>query len=316
MSRLHYVSSLHHSGSRDLQTRRGVTLLELVIVLVILAALAGIAVTALEPLADQARYEASQKTLINIDEAILSQSFTPDRVANYSGFVADMGRLPQAVGGDAETQLSELWSQGALPPFSISNFDDPDTTDVESILVAAGWRGPYLNLPPGRNSMRDGYGQAFDIRNTADITASDGETIGNLVSGGANGSIDPLDVDYDRDMELPGGLWTDGRYQGTLEVIVKDSSGNDPNITAGQTLRIKMYGSDDGLAGIVGEQTLAGASSGPVVLTFSDQTVGPRVLAVYVTTGASPSQSVVGQSAAKQIVLTPGMNPSVTLNLE
>ena len=310
------MSHLRCDRPRWRQVCRGLSLLELVIVLVILAALTGIAVNSLEPIADQSRYEATQQTLINIDEAIVSQSFTPDRVASYSGFVTDIGRLPVAVGSDRETQLSELWSQGSLPAFSITSFDDPDTTDTESIPVAAGWRGPYLMLPPGPNVLRDGYGRAYSIFNTAGTTASPGDSIGNLVSAGANGTIDSADTDYNRDLELPGGLWTTGRYQGSLEVVVRDSSGADPDIESGETLRVKMYGPVDGEPAVLEEQTVSGPSTDPVSLTFADHTVGPRVLAVYVTTGATPSQAIVDQSVVKQIVLAPGMNPSVQLNLQ
>ena len=81
--------------------RDGLTLLELLIVLVILAALTGIAVQQLEPLADQSRYEATQQTLENVEEAILSRDIINGQV-RYSGFVADIGRLPQVAAVDTD----------------------------------------------------------------------------------------------------------------------------------------------------------------------------------------------------------------------
>lgn len=301
-------------------SRNALTLLELLIVLVILAALTGIAVKSLQPVSEQLRYEATQQTLINIDEALVTRSLTPDRVANYSGFVTDMGRLPVAIGSDAETQLSELWSQGGSPTFGIASFDDPDTTDVETIPVAAGWRGPYLLLPPGPNVLRDGYGRAFEVVNTAAATAASGDEIGNLVSAGANGSIDALDVNYDRDLELPGGIFTTGRYQGSINVSIKESDGvSDPGLSAGETLRVHLYGPLDGAPAVLDEKVGAAAVSAGAVSfdeLITDQVVGPRVLVAYVTTGTAPTLTVVRRSAAKQIVLAPGMNPAVQLNLQ
>ena len=231
--------------------RPGLTLIELVVVLAILAVLATVAVRSLEPIAAQARYEATQRTLTNVNDALLLRSFTPDRVASYSGFVADLGRLPIAIGSTSETQLAELWEQGTLPSFSITSFDDPDTLVVETIPVASGWRGPYLVLPPGPSRLRDGFGRAYSIRNASNTVASSGDQIANVVSAGANGTIDPTDDEYNRDIELPGGIWTNGRYQGSINVTVKQSDGiSDPSLLSGQSLRLRLYGPENGVSSL------------------------------------------------------------------
>lgn len=297
----------------------GLTLIEMVVVLVILAALTGIAVRSIEPIAEQSRYEATQQTLINIDEALVRQTLTPDRVASYSGFVADIGRLPIPRGAAEETQLAELWSQAdpvlgwVLPTFDVADFADGDLTGALTIPVAAGWRGPYLLLPPGPNELRDGFGRAFGI-----VVNGDTE-IANVVSAGANGVVAGTDVGYDRDLELPGGLWTDGRYQGSITINLKELNGVDePNLSTGETLRVRLYGPINGVASVLAEASSAEATIDGAQ-TFSemivDQTIGPRAIVGYVTTGAMAPYTVVRQTAIKQIVLAPGMNPSMQLDL-
>src|SRR5437763_3727153 len=88
----------------------GLTLVELLVVLVILAILTTIAVQSTEKVVEQARYEATQRTLQNIQNAILSppNQRTPDGSLLITGFVADMGRLPQPV-ADGGDPLRELW---------------------------------------------------------------------------------------------------------------------------------------------------------------------------------------------------------------
>lgn len=298
------------------RTRAGLSLLELLIVLVILTALTGIAVQSLEPIAEQARYQATQQTLVNVEEAIVSRTLTPERVASYSGFVADIGRLPLAVGTDPETQLVELWNHNGLPPFSITDFDDADIDNELTIPVAAGWRGPYLLLPPGPSILRDGFGRPFGVVNSTDAEAADGDIIANLVSSGANGTINALDEDYDRDLELPGGIWTPARYEGAVTVSVKESDGlTDPALTSGQTLRVRFYGPENGAAALLAEQDTTGTGTVAFSPLISGEPVGPRVLVAYVTTGTAPSLTVVRQSAPMQIVVAPGMNPTVQLKL-
>ncbi len=115
---------------------RGLTLVELVVVLLILTVLATVAVQMVEPQVDQARYDATRKTLENIRAAVIGDpdSRAPDGTPLVSGFVADMGRPPLAI--------DELFVQGALPPLDFqSPPGDPD------LKMAAGWNGPYLRLP-------------------------------------------------------------------------------------------------------------------------------------------------------------------------
>ncbi|MEZ6106268.1 MAG: type II secretion system protein [Pirellulaceae bacterium] len=100
-----------HSSAWGRGVRRGLTLLELLIVIVILAVLATVAVRSLTPLADQARYETTMRTMENVRSAVVGNSDTRQVNATpmVSGFIADMGRRPVTRGTDAAAWLSELW---------------------------------------------------------------------------------------------------------------------------------------------------------------------------------------------------------------
>ncbi|MEL6105973.1 MAG: prepilin-type N-terminal cleavage/methylation domain-containing protein [Planctomycetota bacterium] len=127
--------------------RRALTLIELLVVLVILSALTGIAVQSIEPLADQARYESTQETLGNIQDAIVT--LPPVRRGNGSlainGFVSDMGRLPR--------DLDELLVQ----PAGVISFG-VQTIASSSEGLPCGWRGPYLQTT---TLPQTGWGTAF-----------------------------------------------------------------------------------------------------------------------------------------------------------
>lgn len=56
------------------RNRRGLTLLELIVALGILAALSTIAVRAIDPLADQSRYEATQRLLDDLRDATVGSA--------------------------------------------------------------------------------------------------------------------------------------------------------------------------------------------------------------------------------------------------
>jgi prepilin-type N-terminal cleavage/methylation domain-containing protein len=277
--------------------KQGLTLLELVIVLFILAALTGVAVRSLGPVADRARYERTQQLMTEIEHAYQLRSIEAGGVVYYSGFIADMGGLPIARPGDdpstqAQPQPLELWLQGDLPPFAITPFDDPDTLRVEKIPVAAGWKGPYLLLPPGSTGLLDGFGNALVPLNPNSNQADVGEEIAGFVSLGANGVMPSGEVNVDR-------------FSGTVHFRLIDSMGNNPVLATGETLRVRLYGPRDGAPARIDEQNLAsGVFSGSV-----SGTCGPRVLKAFVTTGSAPNESVVRESKSYQIMIRSAGNP-------
>ncbi len=163
------MSPLHCDNSHIGRTRRGLTLLELVIVLVILAALTGIAVVSLEPIADQSRYDATKQTLENVQDAIAT--LPPVRRGNGSlavhGFVSDMGRLPRDL-----DELSVKPVNEANPSKNIFEFGADVDYGVQRIVAGSstseglpcGWRGPYLQV----TSLQTSWGTQFTTQTTID----------------------------------------------------------------------------------------------------------------------------------------------------
>ncbi len=121
----------------------GFTLIEMIIVIAILAVIAG----AMAPLAVRA-IDSSRQDLTLKRQQQIYQAIFGDPSAPGSGFLSDIGRLP---GND----LSELAVVGSLPLYSI-----------QTCGVGMGWRGPYL-LEGVDTAGRplDGWGTPMDLVN-------------------------------------------------------------------------------------------------------------------------------------------------------
>ena len=136
------------------------TLVELLVVLAILALMTTVAVTSSDVFMSQGRYEATTRTLTDIQEAVLGppNARQADGTLISLGFVADVGRSPDSTSSDPTLALSELWAQpSGVAPFSL--IQSANDTDV---VVPCGWRGPYLRLGVGQTSIRDGWGNAAE----------------------------------------------------------------------------------------------------------------------------------------------------------
>jgi prepilin-type N-terminal cleavage/methylation domain-containing protein len=164
----------------------GLTLLELLVVVAILAVLASVAVRVTGDIESEQRYSASQETLSNVKSSILGEKNQAGGFggAQTLGFVSDIGRLPRTrlVSGPdfsylAASELYSLTSPG-LPTYqlvqnlsgdisyfgdSITNIASIGQSSVVSALVdgqlrtPAGWRGPYLRLKNVHEGIRDGW---------------------------------------------------------------------------------------------------------------------------------------------------------------
>jgi prepilin-type N-terminal cleavage/methylation domain-containing protein len=146
--------------------RRGLTLVELLVVLTILAIMATVAVTSTQVIVDQGRYEATKRTLSNIEEAIVgpADQRQPDGSPLITGFIADVGRPPLVTGTEPTTQLAELWDANLWSDYPFAVRAGPAIpTDYSDIRLPCGWRGPYTRLGPGITDLRDGWGNEFQI---------------------------------------------------------------------------------------------------------------------------------------------------------
>lgn len=157
--------------------KQGFTLIELVLVLVILSVLATVALETVEPEVDQTRFEASQRTVDSVRDAIFDEQLIADGRTIYTGFVVDMGRPPVTRVDVVDNSLltaSELWDQQALQSYgaieanstNITSNDAENKKDADGdvvvedtdVFVRFGWRGPYLQLPSGASNLFDGFG--------------------------------------------------------------------------------------------------------------------------------------------------------------
>jgi prepilin-type N-terminal cleavage/methylation domain-containing protein len=121
----------------------GFTLIEVIVVIAILAIVAG----AMAPLAVRSIDSARQDLTVKRQQAIY-QAILGDPSAPGSGFLSDIGRPPNSA-------LTELAAKGALPNYAI-----------QPCGVGMGWRGPYLlegvdNL----GQPLDGWGTPMDFIN-------------------------------------------------------------------------------------------------------------------------------------------------------
>ncbi len=229
--------------SIDGRCRGGFTLIELVLVLVILTTLATIALNALEPEVHQARFETTQQTLSNVDNAIIRRTVSGNGNTNWSGFYADMGRLPRAeisLTNVNHLTLRELWDPSLFDAATrygwrnatADNVSNADTLDADGqaisfdseVRLAFGWRGPYLQLPAGGSELKDGWGsplistldgsapsalRGVDFENNLpDLDVSSvGQEIMGVRSFGADNAVDDGDESvYEQDLPAPGRL--------------------------------------------------------------------------------------------------------------
>lgn len=151
-------------------TSAGLTLIELLVVLAILAVTASVALRTTGPVLDQTRYDRSKVVMESVRDAILGPKNlrqVDDRGA-AAGFVADLGRLPGAwlsvVDGTNALTLNELvYQRSGVPAFAYypataGNLTAATATNADpDVVVPAGWRGPYLKLPYGQETIRDGW---------------------------------------------------------------------------------------------------------------------------------------------------------------
>ena len=107
--------------------RKGFTLVEVIVILVVMSILAAVAVPVALRVFETAAEDATREEMINLKKAMIGDSNQQQSPTGGNfGFLGDMGRLP--------INLDELYSQGSLPSFSYDNVKQ----------AGAGWKGPYL----------------------------------------------------------------------------------------------------------------------------------------------------------------------------
>ena len=142
----------------------GMTLLELIIVVALLSIVALATTSLIVDTGEWKQQQATEDQWLSVKRSILGDNVVDvHHFREYSGFVADMGRLPNC--------LREL-----IRPFDCTNDLSAATRlttftqDIDSNQWY-GWRGPYLGVP-GANEYRDGWrnrGRTDDTLNDDDV---------------------------------------------------------------------------------------------------------------------------------------------------
>jgi prepilin-type N-terminal cleavage/methylation domain-containing protein len=335
--------------------RPGLTLLELLIVLVILAIMTTIAVQSTDMLLDQSRYDATRQTLQNIQNAIVGPAgqIQPNGSPQISGFVPDMGRLPNVLADPitGNPSLRELWD-GSVFTLAQSYANQPvpggvTLTPTLSITMSlpCGWRGPYLRLPGGSNGrLVDGWGNPFDLMTTL------GSPINAVRSLGADGQADPSSLapgypPYNQDQYAPDQTYTtvsgnlvlntplntfSAQGVGFLPVQVKIlsttggiSSLVDPVSTDGTVTIVMLEPVNGVLPAFTAANTSPAANfrridfaapTTPVTCTFTNVSIGPRAIQAFQYTPAGTT--LTRKSMYTPIIMVPGGLPMLTLILQ
>lgn len=247
----------------ELPRRTGLTLLELLLVIFILALVAFSATSIVNTADEQLRFEDTRRRLQDIRTAVVGN---PSRTINeepvVSGFVTDVGRMP--------TTLAELLEPGSVPAWHFSG----ELPGEPIVGLWGGWRGSYLSALPenitGLKAYRDGWGNAGDAPNYgwkiffADpvdgvgTTLPDGTVVGDgalvVQSYGSDGAggvlIDPSDS-YKND--YPPGLLAElhdhhlNLRGWSVEVVFVNPPGGAASLPLNdETLRLRLYFPQDG----------------------------------------------------------------------
>lgn len=150
-----------------MQSKQGMTLIELLIVLALMAGLAGVALTTAGSMGHRGRYDETTARMQLIRRAIVADDGEPGR------FVRDMGRLPIRFSATEGKELEELWlNMSGLGYGAFSNsvvWAGAPKAATNNVTLRAGWNGPYLSAinDPADATYFDGFGHAWHIQTNA-----------------------------------------------------------------------------------------------------------------------------------------------------
>ncbi|MFO1066349.1 MAG: type II secretion system protein [Pirellulales bacterium] len=246
----------------SLNSRSGMTLVELVVVLAILAMLAGIAVRSMNAAAEQVRYECTRSVLEQSRIAILGDRMRPDHEPDHYGYFSDCGSLP--------SDLDDLLSKPiGITARSLFTFDS-DRDGTNDVSLSGGWNGPYLHPGVGQATIVDGWGRSITLSMDVDDLV--------MTSTGSDSDSTAPEDGYAADIAQ---RLTANEMSGDLvcRLFAIDSligSRIDPSPTGTQQLGILLYavGAAGSVDGSVEELLIAVPNSGSFELRHADMRVG------------------------------------------
>ncbi|MEM7698083.1 MAG: type II secretion system protein [Verrucomicrobiota bacterium] len=268
--------------------RSGLTFVELLVVLSIVAVLSTVALRSVIGTLEQQNYDSNLTQLEQIESAVVGDTAA-------SGFVGDIGRLPIAIGADPLTQLQELWQQGVFPNYAINT----PAGDAE-VRLGTGWRGPYLDLGLTRTDVTDGFANSFIFYQSDGSAVAAGDTISIIQSLGLTGTVGG--TGYEEDVETVfqadaaaatvgaveagdvGDFWREA-----LVIHLRRDDGQVFETSDGQYLVIRAYGPLNGIAGTSVQEEIDVSTTMAVDYSNIDDGTGPGetlILSMSVPRGA------------------------------
>lgn len=249
------MNAMPFDTERRNRPRRGLTLLELLVVVLILAILTTVAVQSVEPMVQQARFDATKKALDEVQASLAGAPATATSDGQLS-FFDDLGRPPALLEVEpGYFQPSELW----LKPDLVAAYTVKSSADG-NVSLGGGWRGPYLRLPVGQTMLLDGWGNKLQME-SANVSGVDVLRLFSLGSDGLTGTTTSDAFAQDLAVEIPVSL-TNGTAGGHVH----------PPIDG--TVSIKLYYFDPSQANLA-EATLATSPTTANGYQFSFSGVNP-----------------------------------------
>lgn len=131
-----------------MNNRKGFTLVEIIVILVVLSILAAVAIPMALRIFEVTAEDTTREEMNNIKKALLGD---PQKLQtsfrNDFGFLGDIGCLPStALGG-----LDRLITQGTYPGWTFNITQQ----------AGAGWKGPYITGTPGEDFKKDQWGNDY-----------------------------------------------------------------------------------------------------------------------------------------------------------
>jgi prepilin-type N-terminal cleavage/methylation domain-containing protein len=247
-------------SERPARLRSGLSLLELVVALGILAVASTMAVRALDPIADQARYESTQRTLEQLRDATLgdrrARNSNGQRIV--SGYIADTGVLPAT--------LDDLLVQPVSLIAHASQSFDSDRDSINDVTLTSGWRGPYLLLGAGHSTLLDGWGRA-------PLIDPDGGDFDFTSLGSDNNSVLPEDgYQADITVPIPATEYASSATFRLFGIAAGTGLRIDPVVPFQGQLAVLFYGvnANGGTTGAVEERLIPVASTGSFETTLNN----------------------------------------------
>jgi len=215
-------------------SKKAFSLVEMLVVLSILAIIATTVGGVYINIQKQKAYEITLQVMEEVKKAILGSYYPKIRGVNISGYVADMGNLPELYDEngkkDPNGQPKALWTN------DLDNDGKPDFPlwkYYEDKRIWAGWNGPYIGRPGCKHdkfcSIIDGWGRLlrFIKGPNEDHHLKDGDM--KIISYGADGRPGGSGLDEDIEMVIkkehymaPVGFHVE-RFRGSLTIYYPEN---------------------------------------------------------------------------------------------